>query len=480
MSVLLLNNYMDTDNNITLGNPHGIQGGAYLSKIRNNDEDFLIQLNKCTTKNGIIKTDKKIYCDLVFDFDDEKTINFFTHLEDTIKNLIFEKREIWFHNDMDIDTIEYHWQSILRQYQGNKYLLRTFIKKPKTNLSQNSLYIYDENETPLTLDDITKDKKVITIIKINSLKFTQQSFNIELFLDQVMILNEDVKPRCLIKKIDKYEKNLDSYKNLIPKDSLDEVENFEINNLGEDNHLEQERILEENNNLEKDSILEEANIVEQIENLGEDKSLEKNKDLENEEFDDLETIDLDNIQNLEINRNEVSENETLNDKKTEHINNVDKKIHESQDDTESNKGIKNDKQVETIKNTEIDKIIETNKNSEENKDPENDVNDTEKNNIKNDISLAINSKKNYYKDKKQLFNLGELDEIDINIADNDDILNLKPPNEVYNAIYKEVRKKAKEAKKRAIEAYLEVKRIKSLYGLQDIESSDEENSNDNF
>tara|TARA_B100000927_G_scaffold291727_2_gene296242 strand:+ start:5511 stop:6932 length:1422 start_codon:yes stop_codon:yes gene_type:complete len=473
MSVLLLNNYMDTDNNITLGNPHGIQGGAYLSKIRNNDDDFLIQLNKCTTKNGIIKTDKKIYCDLVFDFDDEKTINFFTHLEDTIKNLIFEKREIWFHNDMDIDTIEYHWQSMLRQYQGNKYLLRTFIKKPKTNLSQNSLYIYDENETPLTLDDITKDKKVITIIKINSLKFTQQSFNIELFLDQVMILNDDLKPRCLIKKIDKYEKNLDSYKNLIPKESLDEVENFEINNL-EDNDLEQEIILEENNNLEGGSILEKDNIVEDTENLGEDKSLEKNKDLENEELDDLETIDLDNIQNLEINRNEVSENETLNDKKTEDINNVDKEIHESPHDTESNKGIENDKQVKTIKNTEIDKKFE------KNKDLENDVNDIEKNNIKNDISLAINSKKNDYKDKKQLFNLGELDEIDINIADNDDILNLKPPNEVYNAIYKEVRKKAKEAKKRAIEAYLEVKRIKSLYGLQDIESSDEENSNDNF
>ena len=46
----------------------------------------------------------------------------------------------------------------------------------------------------------------------------------------------------------------------------------------------------------------------------------------------------------------------------------------------------------------------------------------------------------------------------------DDILNLKPPNEVYNAIYKEVRRKAKEAKQRAIEAYLEVKRINLLNG----------------
>ena len=40
--------------------------------------------------------------------------------------------------------------------------------------------------------------------------------------------------------------------------------------------------------------------------------------------------------------------------------------------------------------------------------------------------------------------------------------------------YKEAKKKAKEAKKAAVQAYLEAKRIKSLYLLDEIESSDEE------
>ena len=48
---------------------------------------YIIPTNsKGKTKNGIVKTDKKIYCDLLFDKDDEGVIEFLTELEDKIKN----------------------------------------------------------------------------------------------------------------------------------------------------------------------------------------------------------------------------------------------------------------------------------------------------------------------------------------------------------------------------------------------------------
>ena len=70
-------------------------------------------------KNKIVlfvanKTEKKIYCDMMFTNDDEEFIQWTQHLESTIKNLIFEKRNLWFHNDMDHDSIDYHWQNLLR------------------------------------------------------------------------------------------------------------------------------------------------------------------------------------------------------------------------------------------------------------------------------------------------------------------------------------------------------------------------------
>ena len=59
-------------------------------------------------------------------------------------------------------------------------------------------------------------------------------------------------------------------------------------------------------------------------------------------------------------------------------------------------------------------------------------------------------------------------------SENTEIVKLKNPNEVYMEIYKEARRKAKEAKKHAIQSYLEAKRIKSLYLLDEIESSDDD------
>ena len=73
--------------------------------------------------------------------------------------------------------------------------------------------------------------------------------------------------------------------------------------------------------------------------------------------------------------------------------------------------------------------------------------------------------------------INELTEIDIGHLDFDtkeDAVQLKNPREVYINIYKEAREKAKQAKKRAIEAYLEAKRIKQIYFLDEIDSSDSE------
>ncbi len=53
-------------------------------------------------------------------------------------------------------------------------------------------------------------------------------------------------------------------------------------------------------------------------------------------------------------------------------------------------------------------------------------------------------------------------------------LHLKKPDEVYLSIYAEAKRRAKEAKKTAVQAYLEVKRIKDKYMLNEIESSDDE------
>ena len=77
-----------------------------------------------------------------------------------------------------------------------------------------------------------------------------------------------------------------------------------------------------------------------------------------------------------------------------------------------------------------------------------------------------------FKLPKKLFFL-DLEEISLEI-DETSPLTLKNPNEVYLDIYKAAREKAKKAKNDAIKAYLEAKRIKELYLLDVVDTSDEE------
>jgi hypothetical protein len=69
-----------------------------------------------------------------------------------------------------------------------------------------------------------------------------------------------------------------------------------------------------------------------------------------------------------------------------------------------------------------------------------------------------------------------LKEIDLSSTlDNSlETLQLKKPNQVFYEIYQKARERAKEAKKNAILAYLEMKNIKKTYMLDDIDESDNE------
>ena len=67
-----------------------------------------------------------------------------------------------------------------------------------------------------------------------------------------------------------------------------------------------------------------------------------------------------------------------------------------------------------------------------------------------------------------------LEEVELSFETVDDEIKLRDPNEVYMQIYMEARQKAKLAKKAAIEAYLNAKKIKNTYLLEEIDDSDEE------
>ena len=70
----------------------------------------------------------------------------------------------------------------------------------------------------------------------------------------------------------------------------------------------------------------------------------------------------------------------------------------------------------------------------------------------------------------------KLEEVDLTPDDNNVSMVLKDPSEVYYNMWREARQKAKDAKKEAVAAYLEAKKIKENFMLDAIDSDSDEDS----
>jgi len=199
-----MDNIIDPNNNfdfskLSLAHPVGIQGGAYFTKILYNNKPLYIQTSKSLTRQGFIKSGKKYYCDLMFDNNSETLIHWFENLEETCQKLIFDKSEAWFQNCLDKNDVETAFSSVIRIYKSGKYyLVRTNIKIGTNN--EPSIKIYNENEVPLSIDDVKEDTNIISILEIQGIKFTSRNFQIDIELRQAMVLdNEPLFDNCLIK-----------------------------------------------------------------------------------------------------------------------------------------------------------------------------------------------------------------------------------------------------------------------------------------
>jgi hypothetical protein len=184
--------------NITIKTPKAVQGGSYCANLEIYDGPVIIQTPRCKTKNGIHKTAKQLYCDLVLNQDNSQFLEWLEKLQEKVRSLIFDNSSKWFHDNPTMDEIEYNWNNCIRT-KKDTCLIRTFVHKTK-GISKISLQIYDSDENQLDVDQLDNKKSVICILEIIGLKFSANSFHLEICLRQVMVMVE--KPlynKCLIK-----------------------------------------------------------------------------------------------------------------------------------------------------------------------------------------------------------------------------------------------------------------------------------------
>ena len=462
-----------------LGNPNGLQGGSYFSNIKlNNDNGVLIQMPKCTTKNGIHTTGKKTYTDLLFDISDEKFEIWIDTLTDTIKNLIYEKKDMWFQDDLSFDDIEYAWQDILRKYKKKNLLFRCFIKKPK-NISRDELVmVYDEEENNLSLDDINSESDIIPLIQLNGLKFTSHNFSLEFSLKQVMVLKK-ISSTHLIKISKPVTANsLDNSDSISSNDIVDNNESTSNTPVSDD--ITKVALNDSNATLVgSTSISDDVNNVSQV--VGDSVSTDT---LLSDKISGEEAGQ--NLNRVETLSEGVSNDNVSNVLQTEYLSIVKengvatlKPENENLEEKDCNNLEKNEIKVKSNSGstleTELEEQVLTTKLEEPVLATKLETNLGEKIVLDNVISNTDVDLNNYDSNTLEKPVINGLSEVELNYPkETENVMNLRHPEEVYIGIYSEAKRRAKEAKRAAIEAVLELKRIKNKYMLDEIESSDDE------
>jgi hypothetical protein len=174
-------------NQLKLISPTSVTGGNYFIKFRLNNLPLYIQPPKCVLKNGIQKSGKKLFSDLIFTHENEEFIQWMENLEIYCRKQIFENRAKWFETELDETDIENFFTSPIKIFKsGKNYVVRTNVP---TLLGNCNLKIYNENEEEISMDKIKENDNVVSVLEFQGIKCSPRNFQIDIEIKQMMILN---------------------------------------------------------------------------------------------------------------------------------------------------------------------------------------------------------------------------------------------------------------------------------------------------
>jgi hypothetical protein len=275
------------------------------------------------------------------------------------------------------------------------------------------LKIYNEDESVITIHDVTAETELLCILEIQGIKFTSRSFQLEIEIKQAMVIHDEpIFESCLIKTNKKANKQV----------ALDDVPIAPLGKI-----------------MLQDSFV---------------KPEPKEPKEPNEPKENIK-ISMEEPKQDVVNADTIKKDEGENKDKEE----------ENKDKEEGDKAEEEEEEEEE----EDDYDYDDDDDDDEDYKPKLTIDDSKEVNKDELDFFDLNEEK----EEESKDDLKELD-FSSDLNDSLETVKLKKPNEVYFEMYKEARNKAKNAKKAAILAYLEAKNIKKTYMLDNINDSDSE------
>jgi hypothetical protein len=174
---------------LVVGKPTTIPGGSFLIRYSVDESPLYVQSPKCSIRQIQSKTGKKMFCDIIFQQENEQFIRWMETLENKSQRMIHARREEWFETPLELEEIEGSFVSPMKIYKaGKSYIVRTSV--PVKN-GQANMKIYDEDEKDVSIDSIQENTQVMVILEIQGIRCSSSSFQIEIEIKQMMVMKPD-------------------------------------------------------------------------------------------------------------------------------------------------------------------------------------------------------------------------------------------------------------------------------------------------
>lgn len=182
---------------LKMTNPVVMSGGNHFIKYVMNNISLYIQPPTCKVKQGMIKTGKRMYCDLMFTIENVDFIQWLENLEEFSKKYIHENKEKWFETPLDEHDIDNSFTSPLKLYKSGKYyLVRVNIP---TILGKPNLKVFDEQDNILNIEDVKENADIGCILELQGIKCSPRSFQIEIEMKQLLVLKPvELFEKCIL------------------------------------------------------------------------------------------------------------------------------------------------------------------------------------------------------------------------------------------------------------------------------------------
>ena len=145
------------------------------------------------------KSGRKMYCDIIFQQENEQFIRWMESLENKSQKMIYQHNNDWFETPLELEDIEGSFVPAMKIFKAVKsYVVRTNV--PIKN-GQANLKIYDEDEKDVRIESVKENMQVMVILEIQGVRCSSSSFQIDIELKQMMILKpEDLFNQFIFKK----------------------------------------------------------------------------------------------------------------------------------------------------------------------------------------------------------------------------------------------------------------------------------------